>query len=64
MTQSYKYLGLEFNERLSWDMCGRKRLHGGWETTFLFQNRCKNVKEWDIICSLPSSHHSRKPIWL
>lgn len=52
--QSYKYLGLEFNERLNWEQCTKKTLQEMWKATFLLQNKCRTAEiwYWNIISSL------------
>ncbi|KAH9319051.1 hypothetical protein KI387_020820, partial [Taxus chinensis] len=43
----YKYLGIDFHHKLSWETCKAKRIHGGWKASFLLQNRCRKVELWD-----------------
>jgi hypothetical protein len=43
----YKYLGIDFNENLSWDGCRKKRTLGGWKEFYAFQNRCREAELWD-----------------
>jgi hypothetical protein len=52
--ESYKYLGLEFIEKLSWEHCISERLQGGWKATYLLQNKCRTAEicNWKIISSL------------
>jgi len=40
----YKYLGIDFNENLSWDGCRKKRTLGGWKVFHAFQNRCREAE--------------------
>jgi hypothetical protein len=47
IVKEYKYLGIEFHYKLSWETCRAKRIHGGWRASYLVQNRSKKVKIWD-----------------
>jgi hypothetical protein len=47
IVKEYKYLGIDFHYKLSWDTCREKMIHGGWRASYLLQNRCKKAKHWD-----------------
>ncbi|KAH9324645.1 hypothetical protein KI387_004823, partial [Taxus chinensis] len=43
----YKYLGIDFHHKLSWETCRAKRIQGGWKTSYSLQNRCRKAELWD-----------------
>ena len=43
----YKYLGIDFNNRLNWEDCRNKRILGGWKELYSLQNICREVDLWD-----------------
>ncbi|XP_059077995.1 uncharacterized protein LOC131876576 [Cryptomeria japonica] len=43
----YKYLGIDFNQSLSWEGCRKKRTLGGWKALYALQNRCAEAELWD-----------------
>ena len=43
----YKYLGIDFNKKLSWSSCRYKRTLGGWKAFYALQNRCREAELWD-----------------
>ena len=43
----YKYLGIDFNNKLNWEDCRKKRILGGWKALYSLQNRCREVELWD-----------------
>lgn len=45
--KEYKYLGIYFHHKLSWETCRSKRIQGGWKASFLLQNRCRKDELWD-----------------
>lgn len=47
IVKEYKYLGIDFHYKLSWENCRAKRIQGGWRASHLLQNRCKNAELWD-----------------
>ena len=47
IVEEYKYLGIDFHNKLNWDTCKSKRIQGGWKVVYSLQNRCKNTKLWD-----------------
>lgn len=44
IVEEYKYLGIDFHNRLSWVTYRIKRIQGGWRTSFLLQKRCRKVE--------------------
>ncbi|KAH9307116.1 hypothetical protein KI387_043788 [Taxus chinensis] len=47
IVNEYKYLGIDFHHKLSWETCKAKRIQGGWKASFLLQNRCRKAELWD-----------------
>lgn len=43
----YKYLEIDFNNKLNWEDYRKKRLLGGWKTLYALQNRCREAELWD-----------------
>jgi len=43
----YKYLTINFNNKLNWEDCRKKRILGGWKALYALQNRCREAKLWD-----------------
>lgn len=43
----YKYLGIDFNNKLNCEDCKKKRILGGWKALYAFQNRYREVELWD-----------------
>lgn len=43
----YKYLGIDFNNKLDWEDCRKKIILGGWKTLYAPQNICKEEELWD-----------------
>ena len=53
----YKYLGIDFNNKLNWEDFRKKRILGGWKSLYALQNRCREVelRDWKMIkCFLDS----------
>lgn len=44
----YKYLEIDFNNKLSWEGCRKKRTLGGWKDLYALQNRCREteLRDW------------------
>ncbi len=42
-----KYLKIDFNNKLNWEHCRKKRILGGWKALYALQNRCREAKLWD-----------------
>ena len=40
IVKEYKYLGIDFHYKLSWETCRAKRVQGQWKASFSLQNRC------------------------
>ena len=47
IVEEYKYLGIDFNNKLNWETCRAKQIQGGWRASFLLQNKCRQVELWD-----------------
>lgn len=47
VVNEYKYLGLDFHNKLNWETCRAKRIQGGWKALYSLQNRCRRAKLWD-----------------
>lgn len=47
IVKEYKYLGIYFHYKISWETYRAKRIQGGWRASHLLQNRCRNVELWD-----------------
>ena len=47
IVKEYKYLGIGFHYKLSWETCRAKRVQGGWKASFSLQNRRRKVELWD-----------------
>ena len=47
----YKCLGIDFNNKLNWEDCRKKRILGGWKALYALQNRCREAKlcDWKTI---------------
>ena len=43
IVKEYKYLGIDFHYKLSWETCRAKRVQGGWKASFALQNRCRKA---------------------
>lgn len=43
----YKYLGIVFHNRLTWETCRSKRIQGRWRSLYLLHNRCRKEELWD-----------------
>ena len=43
----YKYLRIDFNNKLNWEDCRNKRILGGWKALYALQNRCREANLWD-----------------
>ncbi|KAH9312316.1 hypothetical protein KI387_027351 [Taxus chinensis] len=43
----YKYLGIDFNNKLSWETRRKKRMTGGWKALYALQNNCREAELWD-----------------
>lgn len=43
----YKYLGIDFNNKLNGENCRKKRILGGWKTLYALQNKCRETELWD-----------------
>ena len=37
----YKYLEVNFNNKLNWEDCRKKRILGGWKALYALQNQCR-----------------------
>ena len=46
VVNEYKYLGLHFHNKPSWETCRAKRIQGGWKTLYSLQNRCRRDELW------------------
>ena len=47
IVKEYKYLGIDFHYKLSWETCRAKRVQGGWKASFSLQNRSRKAELWD-----------------
>ena len=47
IVKQYKYLGIDFHYKLSWETCRAKRVQGGWKASFALPNGCRKVELWD-----------------
>ena len=47
IVKEYKYLGIDFQYKLSWETCRAKRVQGGWKGSFALLNRCRKAELWD-----------------
>ena len=43
----YKYLEIDFNNKLNWEDCRKKKILGGWKALYALQNRCREAELWD-----------------
>jgi len=43
----YKYLEIDFNNKLNWENYRKKRILGGWKALYALQNRCREAELWD-----------------
>ena len=43
----YKYLGIDFNNKLNWEDCRKKIILGGWKALYALQNICREAELWD-----------------
>ena len=41
IVEEYKYLGIDFNNKLNWETCRYKHIQGSWRASFLLQNMCR-----------------------
>ena len=47
IVEEYKYLGIDFHYRLSWETSRSKRIQRGWKASYLLQNKCSTAELWD-----------------
>lgn len=43
----YKYLGIDFNNKLNWEDCKKKIILRGWKALYALQKRCIKAELWD-----------------
>lgn len=45
--KEYKYLKIDFNNKLNWEHYKKKRILGRWKALYALQNRCREAELWD-----------------
>ena len=64
IVKEYKYLGIDFHYKLSWETCRVKRVQGGWKASLSLQNRCRKAELWDWKTKKRFAGHSGCSLWL